>query len=276
MIFRDNPSLIYAGLCLGLFLTGAAHAGPQAPIVKAVVPAAIEPKLVLAADMINSGDLVGAHDILNKAYQANPNDALVLYLEGIIQFKGAAYGDAAGSAAAAIDLDKTVAAYYYLRGVSVRYDPDMFQLDVQRATADDFKTAYTLDPTMEAAYRERAAATLYLTKLAPNYTAWYDGTVHDDISTALQLDPNDGEAHFIEGVENIADSDWQPARDDLARAVELGVNRSEVYEDLGSVDYHLNQVAQAAVDYQKALDVDPNNDTAKKNLAALKSGADLT
>ncbi len=77
-------------------------------------------------------------------------------------------------------------------------------------------------------------------------------------------------------MENISDSDWQAARDELTKAAALGVTRSEVYENLGYADYKLKQKAQSAADYQKALEIDANNATATQNLAVLQSGDDLT
>ncbi|MEI9904242.1 MAG: hypothetical protein WDN06_09845 [Asticcacaulis sp.] len=121
-------------------------------MVKAVVPAGAEAQLAQAADMINASPQgsADASAVLNKAYAAEPQNALVFYLDAVNQFNGGHADVATTESDMAIQLDKTVAAYYYVRGVAVRYDPGVWSLDKQRATADDFKTAYTLDPNFQA------------------------------------------------------------------------------------------------------------------------------
>ena len=264
--------LAAAALGFGLLAAGAAHAAVP-PVVKAVVPAGTEAQLVRAADMINARDLGGAGTVLKQVYAVEPKNALVLYLDAVAQFNGGHYSIAYAESSAALDLDKTVAAYYYLRGLSLRYNPDIWELDTQRSSSVDFSQAISLDPDFADAYRERSSVSYYLYKMVPDSSKLYDGPSYFfDIMDALSRNPGDGEAHYLEAVESMWLEKWPEIHDDLIQAIADGVTRSEVYENLGYVDDKLNNKAQAIADYQQALAIDPANATAAGNLAVLTTG----
>ena len=264
--------LTATGVCLGLLAAGMAQASVP-PVVRPVVPAGTSADLVQAADLINARDLGSASEVLTKAYAADPNNPMVLYLDAVAQFDGGKYRTAYKEATMAMAIDRTVAAYWYLQGVSIRYDPDIWDLNVLRGSSADFTQAIALDPNFGDAYRERSAVSYYLYKMIPYSTGAYDGPSYQfDIIDALSRNPGDGEAHYLAGVENMWQETWPAIHDDLSQAIADGVTRSEVYENLGYVDAKLGNRTQAIADYRQAVAIDPANATAQANLAALSGG----
>ena len=268
-----------AAVVAGCLIASAASALPPPPTVMIDIPTGAAPDEAAAAKAMNSAttnaDANTAMHMLTAAAAAHPDSAFAEYAEAVGFYRGADYDVARILVGKAIAADPRQASYYYLRGVARRYDPNVWNVYDSRNAIVDFKNTYTLDARFESAYRERGSATLYLSRLAPNTDSDYDGSDMADLAMAIQLDPNDPEAHFAEGIAYLAGGQWAAARDDLAKTVALGVTRSEVYENMGFADYKLGQNDQAAADYQKALDADPGNATARANLAALQGGGEV-
>lgn len=266
-------------LAAGVLIAGAVSAMPPPPLILIAIPGDADADTVAAAKAMNTSmtndDANTAIHMLIAAAAAHPDSAFAVYAEGVGFYRGGQFDVARILADKAIAADPKRAPYYYLRGAARRYDPNAWDVYDSRNAIIDFKSTYTLDPNFESAYRERGSATLYLSRLAPNNDSDYDGSDMADLAKAIQLDPNDPEAHFAEGIAYLAGGQWAAARDDMAKTLALGIARSEVYENMGYADYKLGQKDQAAADYQKTLEVDPNNATARDNLAALSSGGDV-
>ena len=270
---------LVSGFGLSLGWCTAAFAQARAPQVPIIIPADADSDTASAAAAMNravtNDDANTAMHQLVAAQAAHPNSAFANYAEAVGFYRGGQYDVARILVNKAIAADGRQAPYFYLLGLATRYDPDIWNVYESRNAIIDFKNTYTLDPHFESAYRERGAATLYLSRLAPNTDTDYDGSDVTDLAMAVQLDPNDPEARFAEGIAYLAGGQWQAARADLAKTLDLGVTRSEVYENLGYADYKLGQKDQAAADYQKALDIEPGNATARANLAALQTGGNV-
>lgn len=111
---------------------GAAYATPV-PVVTAIAPAGADSQLVQAANLINIHDFSGAQALIKQAYVNDPKNALTLYLNAVLMFDSGHYRQANTDPTAAIALDTTVAQYYFIQAMSVRYNPELWRVeDMQR------------------------------------------------------------------------------------------------------------------------------------------------
>ena len=273
---RYKKVWLAAAWAAGCIMGGSALAQAPAPQFNIPIPASAAPDEAAAAQAMNAAatndDANAAMHMLVAAAAAHPDSAFAKFAEGVGFYRGAQYDVARILVKKAIAADPNQAAYYYVVGLSIRYDPDMWNLYESRNSIGFFKRAYQLEPRFESAYREAGAATLYLTRLSPNTDSDYDGSDVTDLAKAVQMDPNDPEAHFAAGIADLAANQYQMAKDEFGQTLSLGVTRSEVYENLGYADFSLGLGPEAMADYQKALDADPDNATAQSNLTALQGG----
>ena len=272
-----NRSLLPAALAcllLGVF-AGAACAMPV-PFVTAVAPAGADPQLVQAASLINSQDFGEAQALLKQAYTKDPKNALTLYLNAVMMFDSGHYGEANTDATAAIALDGTVAQYYFVQAMSVRYNPEFWRVEDMQRTAVGFKRVIKMQPDFAPAYREDAGVTVYFYKLAKGQYGFYDGPDEtSDLDTFLTLDPKDGEAHYLRAIGLIWAEDWQKAAVEVATAIALGATHSEVFETQGYLYWKLGKSDQAIAAYKQAYAVDPNAALAQDYSIALEKTPDM-
>lgn len=255
-----NRSLLFAAsacVLLGAF-AGAACTMPV-PVVTAVAPQGADVKLVQAASLINSQDFGDAQALIKQAYAGDPKNALTLYLNAVLMFDSGHYGEANTDATAAIALDATVAQYYFVQAMSVRYNPEFWRVEDMQRTAVGFTRVIKMQPDFAPAYRENAGVTVYFYKLAKGQYGFYDGPDEkSDLDMLLTLDPKDGEAHYLRAIGLIWSQDWQKAADEVATAIALGARHSEVYETQGYLYWKLGKRDLAIAAYKQAYAIDPN------------------
>ena len=123
-------------------------------------------------------------------------------------------------------LDRTIAetpnsARHYVE----RGDAYYLLNDFHRAVAD-YSTALTLDDAQDKAYFGRG--------MAYGRMGLIDEGIAD-LSVYLARHPKDSVAYTKRGVRNLWRGNWQEAERDLTRAVELDPNNAEAHDDLGVV-----------------------------------------
>lgn len=235
--------------------------------------------------LINANDLDAATKILEEAvYKNTPNMAVGYYLAGIVYYKRSDFDGAYSLETKAIELNPNIAESYYIRGLAVRYDPNTWNIEVLRGTIKDFAKAIELNPNYADALRERGFASYFFYTgdfYTPFNATYYYGS---DISSAIRLNPKDGEALYFDAVTTyyphfIWDKKYKKETNEmlvkmeskLTQAINSGTNRSSVYVLRGVANYFLNNRTQALADFQKALELNPNYTSASENIKIFNS-----
>ena len=161
---------------------------------------------------------------------------------------------------------------YYLHGFASYWQPVK---DLNGSLAD-FTKVIALDPKLAGeAYRYRADIHNLLGK---DYWA-----AIADATEAVRLNPNDGTAYSHRARAYTQLKNYRTAREDYQQSIKVGFATSAVYKSLGFVENQLKNYDQAAIHTRKAIELDPKNEEAKKNLVIIlasqeeqrKSGATL-
>ena len=219
-------------------------------------------------NFINAGNFDAALKILDDVITADPKNANVFYLGGLIQYKLSNFKLARTEESAAIKLNPNVAEYYYLRGLTNLYDPTIWSIGEKRLAGSDFDMAIKLNSNYADAFRERAAVDFFW----DGGDQGYGNQVYiRNLRRANDLNPKDGEAYFLEATFKIQKQDWEEVESLLTQAINLGNKRSQVYENRGYANVKLRNRPQAIADYQMAIAVNPHNATAIVNLNRLNS-----
>lgn len=73
--------------------------------------------------------------------------------------------------------------------------------------------------------------------------------------------------YFKEGNQAYASENYQDAIDAYTKVSELGMESAELYYNLGNANYKLNRIAPSIYNYERALELQPNDRDIKNNLA---------
>ncbi len=161
-----------------------------------------------------------------------------------------------------------------------RYDRDLSDIF---AIQDEITTAIvaTLPRRVEAAMRDRAACKP--TDSMAAYECVLAGKLHHHRSTpednakalhllerAIELDPNYAHAHawygctlgqsWVNGFTKDRDAAWKKMTAELARALSLDDNDSDVHRILSAINVNLRKLDKAAYHQERALSLNPNDD----------------
>ena len=266
---RMTAAAVLSGLWLLCATTATAQ--PVATVIQHVrLPAAQvdhQQELANVVAAINAGDLDTANGELLDIFKTDNKNPVLFCLHGITMYARGKYDLAKSDEDAAITLDPNVADFYYYRGLAIAHNPGTWVDSDFRAASADFSKAIALDPTLGDAFRERAYLTYYRGIKDPDTQSyWYD------LMDAIRLNPDDAEAHYLNGVVHIWLEEWPAIVDDLTTANRLGINRSGLFENRGYAYFKMDKRQEALADYQKALELDPANAVASGNIALLQSG----
>ena len=145
---------------------------------------------------------------------------------------------------------------YYSRGAA-RYHA---RIDLDKAI-NDLTTALRLQPDQYKAYRVRGLARAQLGDWAG---------LRDDCSLALQYHPTSAELHNLRGTACYRLQDYDGALASFEDAVRLDGGRHEAYYNRGLVWHRQGNLAEAAEDFQRALDLNPAFIEARRNLQTVR------
>lgn len=140
-----------------------------------------------------------------------------------------------------------------------------------------------LDLALEAATAamEHDHSDPYLAELRTAALAAYaqqkgdEALAHEAIAVARKLvaeSPWDGSLHLVLGNACTAANDMACALDEYRRATDITPSRSEAWHNLGVVQLATDQPEAARASLQRALDLDPTNQKARDQLAAISEG----
>ncbi|MEM9193723.1 MAG: tetratricopeptide repeat protein [Myxococcota bacterium] len=120
--------------------------------------------------------------------------------------------------------------------------------------------AIGLNPRLEGAHRELANVQFG----QANFPAAIDAA-----SAALAIQET-AEARAIRGQSHVAQQNWDAAHEDLARAEEIDMTRTDLATPLGIAQRHLGQPEEALRTFERALQADPEDRAAALELVELQ------
>ncbi len=94
----------------------------------------------------------------------------------------------------------------------------------------------------------------------------------NDLNKAIELNPNDANAHLLRGKAKLGLNQYKNAIDDFSKAIELRPNYGRAYSQRGLVRIGLKQYKNAIDDYSKAIELNPNDANAYFHRGFAKKG----
>jgi TolB-like protein/Tfp pilus assembly protein PilF len=132
--------------------------------------------------------------------------------------------------------------------------------------------AVNLDPNFALAYTELARAyNIYTYFYEPKAKKSYENAFVA-VETALNKDPDLGDAHFVRGLLLWTHAKGFPHEQVIAeykRALELNPNLDEAHHQLGIVYHHIGLFDKALAEYQLALAINPANNIVRVRFGAV-------
>lgn len=258
-------------------------------------------------ELFNKKDYVAAESFFNEYLQKHPKHAGANYYMGRIKFINQKFNEAKDHFEMAIQSDTGNYRYYYWRGrthLSLLMASNLIMKGVYAGkTLSDFKTAVDLNPddlesrlylaeyygqapgiaggsTSKAISHYRVAISKHpgveylYTGIGNQYRAIenYDSAMYY-YQMAIDSDEESATAHFEYGKTSvISGKELNSAENLLLKALSLGLtvsNQSEAYYYLGKLNEKMNQIERAKKNYQKSIQLNEENDEARKALRKL-------
>jgi tetratricopeptide (TPR) repeat protein len=132
--------------------------------------------------------------------------------------------------------------------------------DDRAAAAADFDESIRLFPTA-AAYSYRGSLRISREE--------YDGAI-SDLDRAIELEPKNAEYYRTRGYAHSQRKDYARAIDDRTKVIELSADPDADNYVVRAIEYErADEKDKAIADYQRALEIDPDNNLARRFLASL-------
>jgi tetratricopeptide (TPR) repeat protein len=210
-----------------------------------------------------------------QAIRFKPDYVDALYWRGQTYSKQGDYTEAIADFTQAIQLKPNEAEYFYNRGYAYLSKGD------NTTAINDFSEAIKCNPDENVFYTQRARA---------YYNSGNLDLAIKDATTLIHNNPNDGSAYYIRGCyyhDQVVDAARldnnhamrhaaQAALQDLNAAIihgALDVFKTYPYSIRSNVYLALNNVAQAKMDYQRALQIDPYLDKTRFFVSSYKDSS---
>jgi tetratricopeptide (TPR) repeat protein len=217
-------------------------------------PANPAPLMELARLAEKQNDLNGALGYLAHARDLNPNYAPVHFFFGIVCIELDLPLEAKKSLQKALDLDPENPVYNYARG----------SVELQGRAAWQaipyFKKFVAAEPGDPRGHFALGAAEFA--------SQDYEVAAKEMNSVANYTETAAGAEYFLGRIAK-AESDWAKASAYFQKSIETDPNYADSYAELGLTKMHLNDLAGARRDLDRALELNPNNYIANGNLLAL-------
>jgi tetratricopeptide (TPR) repeat protein len=219
-----------------------------------VDPANSAPLMELARIAEKQNDLNGALGYLAHARDLNPNYAPVHFFFGVVCIELDLPVEAKKSLQKALDLDPENAAYNYARG----------SVELQGKAAWQaipyFKKFVAAEPD-----DPRGRFALGVAEFASQD---YELAAKEMNSVAHNKETTAGAEYFLGRIAK-TESDWDKASAHFQRSIEADTNYADSHAELGLARMHLNDMAGARTELNRALELNPNSYIANGNLLAL-------
>jgi TolB-like protein/class 3 adenylate cyclase len=153
----------------------------------------------------------------------------------------------------------------YLQAKEYEFKPDTFLQDY-RTAEQLYVQAITLDPNFALAHARLAATRARIYHFYEPTDAW-EKSARAEAATALQLQPNLGEAHHALGLCYYwFDRDYAKALHEFDIAKSLLPNDSSVPWDIAAIKRRQGRWQETVADYQQILTIDPQNANVVRDL----------
>lgn len=182
-------------------------------------------------------------DSISNMIVSNPNNSNNYYRRALFFYKEGEYDQALADIERAINIDDSVAEYFYLEG-NIYYDDNVFENAFK-----SYQTVVDLD-------NEHLEAILKLSSLElalENYQL-----ALDMVNKALKIDPNYAEAYYLKGFIYLDGGDTTKAISSFRTAVEVNSDHYDSYIMLGKL-YASEKHEYARNYYDNALRIRPNS-----------------
>lgn len=157
-------------------------------------------------ELLQSGDASRANDYLIEAAAANPNNALAVYYQGLIDYTQRDINSAIANYDKAIQVNSTFALAYFSRGLA------NYRLGNTQEALADYNQALQINPVDPWSYLNRGIVKEDLDDV--------DGALAD-YNKAIKIDPDYGKSYHNRGAIRYYQKDFEGAIADFQKASEL-------------------------------------------------------
>ena len=186
-------------------------------------------------ELLQSGDAYRANEYLIEASQKNPNDALAVYYQGLIDYTQRDINSAIANYDRAIAVNPNFSLAYFSRGLA------NYRLGNKPEALEDYNRALQINPTDPWSYLNRGLVREDLDDI--------DGAL-SDYNNAIKIDPDYGKSYHNRGAVRYYKKDFAGAIADFEKASELFFQQGDDRSYNVAVD-SLNK-AQKALRNEKA------------------------
>lgn len=163
-------------------------------------------KYVEGIELLQSGDASRANDYLIGAAAENPNNALAVYYQGLIDYTQRDINSAIANYDKAIAVNPNFSLAYFSRGLA------KYRLGKKSEALEDYNQALQINPTDPWSYLNRGIVREDLDNI--------DGAL-SDYNNAIQIDPAYGKSYHNRGAVRYYRKDFKGAIADFEKASEL-------------------------------------------------------
>lgn len=183
-------------------------------------------------ELLQSGDAARANDYLIAAAKANPNNALAIYYQGLIDYTERDINSAIANYDKAIQVNPNFALAYFSRGLA------HYRLGNQPEALSDYNRALQINPVDPWSYLNRGIVKEDLDDV--------DGALAD-YNKAIEIDPEYGKSYHNRGAIRYYQQDFEGAVADFQKALELFFQQGDK-ESYNIANDSLNKAQKALQD----------------------------
>ena len=186
-------------------------------------------KYVEGIELLQSGDGARANDYLIEAAKENPDNALAVYYQGLIDYTQRDINSAIANYNKAIAVNPNFSLAYFSRGLA------NYRLGNLQKALEDYDKALQINPTDPWSYLNRGIVREDLDNV--------DGAL-SDYDNAIKIDPSYGKSYHNRGAVRYSQKDFKGAIADFQKASELFFQQGDNISNSVAID-SLNKAKKA-------------------------------
>ncbi|MEM8827848.1 MAG: tetratricopeptide repeat protein [Cyanobacteria bacterium P01_G01_bin.19] len=199
-------------------------------------------KYVEGIELLQSGDAARANDYLIEASEENPNNALAIYYQGLIDYTQRDVNSAIANYDQAISINPAFSLAFFSRGLA------NYRLGNKSEALEDYNKALQINPTDPWSYLNRGIVREDLDDVA--------GAL-EDYNKAIQIDPSYGKSYHNRGAVRYYQKNFAGATEDFKKASELFFQQGDNQSYNVSID-SLNKAQKALRNQQAREEAEAN------------------
>jgi tetratricopeptide (TPR) repeat protein len=182
----------------------------------------------------------------NKVLELSPGEAQAYYYRGLCKYYTEQSSEAIADFSIAVRYDPTNANAFYWRGYCYSVKGNYY------AAIEDYTKTIALSPTYAEVYYYRGLA---------NYNAQDYAKGIEDFKQAITLGDNHKDVSYWTASSNLMMKKYDEAVKDYTAYLQQNAESADAYYWRANAYYQLNQSQQALSDVNKAMQIDPKNET---------------